>query len=149
MSQTADAKLMLHIFETWHDTVRKRDLKGTAALYAENAVLETPLALAVYPERRTGLITGRAAILTFFEDSIRKFPSDLAQWYRTGVFFVNGRQLTWEYPRVAPAGDQVDLMEMMDIGADGLIANHRVYWGWNGVKLLARALAPAGATASS
>jgi hypothetical protein len=149
MNQTADAKLMLHIFETWHDTVRKRDLKGTAALYAENAVLETPLALAVYPEQRTGLITGRTAILTFFEDSIRKFPSDLAQWYRTGVFFVNGRQLTWEYPRVAPAGDQVDLMEMMDIGADGMIANHRVYWGWNGVKLLARALAPAGATASS
>ncbi|KAA0083978.1 nuclear transport factor 2 family protein [Trinickia soli] len=141
MNQTADAKLMLHIFDTWHDTVRKRDLKSTAALYATDAVLETPLALAVYPERKSGLITGREAILTFFEDSIRKFPSDLSQWYRTGVFFVNGRQLTWEYPRVAPAGDQVDLMEMMDIGHDGLIASHRVYWGWNGVKLLTSALA--------
>ena len=148
MSQTADAKLMLHIFETWHDTVRNRDLKGTAALYAENAVLETPLALAVYPERHSGLITGRAAILTFFEDSIRKFPSDLAKWYRTGVYFVNGRQLTWEYPRATPTGDQVDLMEMMDVGVDGLIANHRVYWGWNGVKLLAPVLGHALATMS-
>jgi hypothetical protein len=124
-------------------------LKSTAALYAKDAILETPLALAVYPDRQSGLVTGREAILTFFEDSIRKFPSDLAQWYRTGVFFVNGKQLTWEYPRVAPAGDQVDLMEMMDIGEDGLIANHRVYWGWNGVKLLARALLPAGAVAAS
>ncbi len=149
MSRPADAKLMLHIFETWHDSVRKRDLKGTAALYAEDAILETPLALAVYPERQSGIVAGRAAILTFFEDSIRRFPSDLAQWYRTGVFFVNGHQLTWEYPRVAPAGDQVDLMEMMDIGADGLIACHRVYWGWNGVKLLARAMGPAHAAASN
>ncbi len=149
MNHTADAKLMLHIFETWHDTVRKRDLKSTAALYAEDAILETPLALAVYPERQSGLVVGRSTILTFFEDGIRKFPSDLSQWYRTGVFFVNGRQLTWEYPRVAPAGDQVDLMEMMDIGEHGLIAQHRVYWGWNGVKLLARALGHAGAAASS
>jgi len=100
MNHTADAKLMLHIFETWHDTVRKRDLKSTAALYAEDAILETPLALAVYPERHSGVLIGRSTILTFFEDSIRKFPSDLSQWYRTGVFFVNGLitlGMSWRY----------------------------------------------------
>ena len=32
--------------------------------------------------------------------------------------------------------DQVDLVEVMDI-ANGLIAHHRVYWGWVGFKALA------------
>ena len=31
--------------------------------------------------------------------------------------------------------DQVDLVEVMDI-ANGLIAHHRVYWGWVGFKAL-------------
>ena len=98
-----------------------------------------PLALAVYPERQSGLIRGRIAIKTFFEDSLRKFPGDLGQWYRTGTFFANGQQLTWEYPREAPKGEQVDLMEMMEI-EHGLIQCHRVYWGWYGVRLLTPAL---------
>jgi hypothetical protein len=51
------------------------------------------------------------------------------------MFFSNGRQLTWEYPRATPQGDQVDLVEVMDI-AGGLIAYHRVYWGWVGFKVL-------------
>ncbi|EGR7295558.1 hypothetical protein I7969_004257 [Salmonella enterica] len=64
---------------------------------------------------------------------------DLAQWYRTGTLFVNGHQLVWEYPRNAPQGEQTDLIEMMEI-KNGLIAYHRVYWGWYGVRLLAPAL---------
>jgi steroid Delta-isomerase len=47
--------------------------------------------------------------------------------------------LTWEYPRATPEGDQVDLVEVMDV-ADGLIAQHRVYWGWFGFKTLVAAL---------
>lgn len=43
--------------------------------------------------------------------------------------------MTWEYPRATPQGDQVDLVEVMDID-DGLIAHHRVYWGWVGFKVL-------------
>lgn len=130
---------VVHIYQAWHDTVRNRDLAGTAALYAEDAVLETPLALAVYPDRQSGVVVGRATIQQFFEDSVRKFSNDLAQWFRTDTFFVNGRQLTWEYPRQAPKGDQVDLMEMMQID-NGLISSHRVYWGWYGVRLLAGAI---------
>ena len=47
------------------------------------------------------------------------------------------RLLVWEYPRQAPDGDQVDLVEVMEI-ADGLIQYHRVYWGWFGTALLTR-----------
>jgi len=43
--------------------------------------------------------------------------------------------LIWEYPRQAPDGDQVDLVEVMEI-ADGRIQHHRIYWGWFGTALL-------------
>jgi steroid Delta-isomerase len=43
--------------------------------------------------------------------------------------------LMWEYPRKTPAGEQVDLVESMDI-ENGLIVYHRVYWGWKGLKTL-------------
>ena len=55
-------------------------------------------------------------------------------------FYSNGRQLTWEYPRATPRGDQIDLVEVMDI-AGGLITHHRVYWGWVGFKTLMAAAA--------
>jgi len=43
-------------------------------------------------------------------------------------FFTDGRVLTWEYPRLAPDGEQMDLVEVMYI-EDGLIKRHRVYLG--------------------
>ena len=58
----------------------------------------------------------------------------LRRRYRTG-FFTDGKRLMWEYPREAPDGPQMDLVEVMDI-ADGLIQRHRVYWGWLGLKVL-------------
>ena len=42
-------------------------------------------------------------------------------------------------PRQAPDGDQVDLVEFMEI-VGGLIAYHRVYWGWKGCGLIAPVL---------
>jgi hypothetical protein len=36
---------------------------------------------------------------------------------------------------LAPNGQQIDLVEAMDI-AGGLIQRHCVYWGWLGVKVL-------------
>ena len=112
---------------------------GLMALYAEEAVFETPFILAVLKDKTEGILKGRAAIRAFFEAGFRKPDSGLGRWYRTGTFFANGRQLVWEYPRETPQGDQVDLVEVMDI-ANGLIAHHRVYWGWVGFKALAGAL---------
>jgi steroid delta-isomerase len=128
-----------HIYERWHETVVGRDLDGLMALYAEDAFLETPLILATLKGRREGLLRGKAEIRSFFEAGLRKLQNELGRWYRTGIFFSNGRQLTWEYPRETPQGDQVDLVEVMDI-ANGLIAHHRVYWGWVGFKALVAAL---------
>lgn len=57
--------------------------------------------------------------------------------FRTG-FFTDGRVVTWEYPREAPDGDQMDLVEVMEI-QDGLIRRHRVYWGWYALNVLMQA----------
>jgi hypothetical protein len=138
MTENTDAEIR-HIYEQWHATVRGRDLDGLMVLYAEDAILETPLILATLKDRTEGILRGKLEIKPFFEAGLRKLGNDLGRWYRTGTFFSNGRQLIWEYPRETPQGDQVDLVEVMDIAA-GLIAHHRVYWGWVGFKALVAAL---------
>jgi hypothetical protein len=134
MTENSDVEIR-HVYERWHETIRDRDLDGLMALYAEDAILETPLILVTLKDRTEGILKGKAEIRPFFDAGLRKLQNDLARWYRTGTFFSNGRQLTWEYPRETPQGDQVDLVEVMDI-AKGLIAHHRVYWGWVGFKVL-------------
>jgi ketosteroid isomerase-like protein len=131
-----------HIYERWHETVRGRDLDGLMALYAEDAVLETPLIVATLRDRADGRLQGRVAIRSFFQAGLRTLQTDLGRWYRTGTFYANGQQVVWEYPRETPEGDQVDPVEVMDIER-GLIAHHRVYWGWVGFKLLSAAMAKA------
>jgi steroid Delta-isomerase len=138
MTENTDAQIR-HVYEQWHETIKARDLDGLMALYAEDAILETPFILAVLQDKTEGILKGRAAIGAFFGAGFRKPESGLGRWYRTGTFFANGRQLVWEYPRETPQGDQVDLVEVMDI-ANGLIARHRVYWGWVGFKALSGAL---------
>ena len=124
-----------HIYERWHETVVRRDIPGTMELYAENAILESPLICAVHPELSSGILQGKSAIGDFFAAFSRTPSNGLGRWYRTGLFFSNGRQLTWEYPRATPDGDQTDLVEVMDVSG-GLITHHRVYWGWFGFRTL-------------
>ena len=54
--------------------------------------------------------------------------------FRAG-YLTDGSRVTWEYPRQSPEGDQMDIVEVMEI-RDGLIAHHRVYWGWLSVGML-------------
>ena len=135
---SSDAEIR-HIYECWHESVVAGDLDALVALYAADAVLETPLIVATLPDKTDGILKGQADIRAFFEAGFRKLRNSPARWYRTGLFFANGRQLVWEYPRQTPSGDQVDLVEVMDTG-NGLITSHRVYWGWVGFKTLISAM---------
>jgi steroid Delta-isomerase len=134
MTENTDAAIR-HVYEQWHATVVNRDIDGLMALYAEDAIFETPLILVTLPDRTQGILRGKAEIGAFFDTAFRNNQNGLGRWYRTGTFFSNGRQLVWEYLRETPQGDQADLVEVMDI-AHGLIAHHRVYWGWVGFKAL-------------
>jgi steroid delta-isomerase len=60
---------------------------------------------------------------------------------RSATFFSAGATLIWEYPRVTPEGDQVEIVEVMET-ADSLIQHHRIYWGWKGCLLIAPKLVP-------
>lgn len=138
MSKNTDAQIR-HIYERWHEAIIRRDIDGLMSLYAEDAIFETPAILVTLPERTQGTLRGKSELRPFFEAGFRKLGNELTRWYRTGLFFSNGRQLTWEYPRETPQGDQVDLVEVMEI-VDGLIFHHRVYWGWVGFQTLVAAL---------
>jgi len=124
------------IFEQWHKSVVERNLDALMALYAEDAMLETPLAYVVSAERQDGRLQGREALRAFFAASFAQPENGLGRWYRSGRWHASQRQVVWEYPRETPDGDQVDLVEVMDLDARGLIACHRVYWGWKGVQTL-------------
>ena len=125
------------IFEEWHRAASTRDQAALLALYADDAVLETPLAPYVLDDKNDGVLRGRAEIQQFLDEGARRRPNDLVRWYRTGRWFSAGPTLVWEYPRQTPQGDQIELLEVMDIKA-GLIQHHRIYWGWFGMQHLMR-----------
>jgi steroid delta-isomerase len=131
---TTEAEIR-HIYERWHETIQSKDLDGIMALYADDAIFESPAVLAVLRDRDEGILNGKAEITKLFATNFRVLSGTFSVLYRTGIFLANGDLLMWEYPRKTPAGEQVDLVESMDI-ENGLIVYHRVYWGWKGFKTL-------------
>ena len=74
------------------------------------------------------------------QEGTRRRPNELVRWYRTGQYFVAGDTLVWEYPRHTPEGNQVDILELMQI-QNGKIQAHRIYWGWFGTQMLIQSAA--------
>jgi steroid Delta-isomerase len=138
------------IHHEWHMRAKARDSEGLLALYATDAVLESPLVMAILGEHANGILRGHDELRLFFAEGARRRPNELVRWYRTGTWLTDGeRLLIWEYPRATPDGDQVDILEVMEI-ADGLIQHHRIYCGWFGSAMLTRsATAKAGRASTS
>jgi hypothetical protein len=123
------------VYILWDKYARERDAAGLISLYASDAVLESPLVCAVL-DTESGVLNGHAQLRHFFEEGGRRRPNQLVRWHREpGRFCFDGRTLIWEYPRMAPDGNQIEILEVMDF-AGGLIAHHRIYWGWFGIKQL-------------
>ncbi len=122
------------VFNEWDRRARAGDVEGLLSLYRADAILESPLIPRIL-DQASGVLRGHAEIRPFFEAGTRGRPNDLVRWYRSGHYQFDGRTLTWEYPRQTPEGDQVDLVEVMDL-AGPEIDHHRIYWGWTGTPLL-------------
>lgn len=120
------------IFHRWDEALGARDLEASLALYHEDCTLESPLVCYLLGTDE-GIIRGRAALRPFIQRVFAAKPPQRRR-FRTG-YLSDGTRLTWEYPRRAPDGDQMDLVEVMEI-SDGLIKHHRVYWGWFSVNML-------------
>jgi ketosteroid isomerase-like protein len=120
------------IYREWDRAWSDDDLDAMIALYAPDAVLESPL-IPHLLGTTVGVCHGRAEIRRLLEIAAARKPSKRT-FYRPG-YFTNGRLLMWEYPRVTPDGEQMDFIEVMEI-EEGLIRRHRVYWGWAGVEVI-------------
>jgi hypothetical protein len=135
MDDTQKRRECARIYQQWHEFTKERDADGLIGLYADDAVLETPLVTAIFEDRHNGVLRGKQEIMHFFVEGLRRRPDPLLRWYRSSLFFTDGSTLTWEYPRQTPDGEQIDLIEMMDV-REGKIKHHRIYWGWFGFRLL-------------
>lgn len=120
------------IYKLWDDALGKKDLEASLSLYADDASIESPLVqhLMKTPE---GIVGGRDDMRRFITRVFQTNPPQRKR-FRKG-FFTDGRVVMWEYPRQSPDGDQMELVEVMEIG-DGLIKRHRVYWGWHALNVL-------------
>ncbi|GAA5127058.1 nuclear transport factor 2 family protein [Pseudonocardia adelaidensis] len=126
------AEQIEHIFTAWDDALGAKDLDAAMALYQPDATLESPLVCHLLGTTE-GVVRGRENLRRFVEKVFANQPAERRR-HRAG-FLSDGSRLTWEYPRESPDGDQMDIVEVMEI-RDGLIAHHRVYWGWVGVGML-------------
>ena len=89
MTENTDAQIR-HIHDRWHGTIVGRDIDGLMALYAEDAILETPLILVALTDRTQGVLKGKSEIRPFFEAGLRKLGNELNRWHHSGLFFSNG-----------------------------------------------------------
>jgi hypothetical protein len=122
------------IYELWDKYLREGDMVGMAAIYAEDATIQSPLVPTFFGPGKN-IARGRQEVLLFLKETVKRRPNEKVHWYRDGYLW-NGRTLIWEYPAETPYGrNQVDPAECMDLEA-GLIKRHRIYWGWFAVEMM-------------
>ena len=120
------------IYVEWDKALSNNDPQALLALYAHDAVLESPVVCHLL-EKEEGICRGHEELKRLFEILAARKPN-VRKYHRSG-YFTDGRTIVWEYPRSSPKGEQMDFVEVMEI-ANGLIERHRVYWGWFGVNVL-------------
>lgn len=123
------------IYIQWDEYAKTRQVDKLIELYAVDAIFESPL-VPVILDKKTGTLVGRDEILQFLRIGTEKRPNELVRWYRNGKYFTDGHTLIWEYPRQALDGQQIDIVELMEINDEDRISYHRIYWGWFGMEML-------------
>lgn len=116
------------IYYAWDKALANNDIENLLALYAPDAIIESPL-IPHLLNIDEGIFRGRDELRKLLEVVAARKP-EKRQYYRK-KYFTDGKTLIWEYPRVAPNGEQMDFVEVMEL-ENGLIQYHRVYWGWRG-----------------
>jgi hypothetical protein len=120
------------VHRAWDLALFEGDAAALTALYAPDALLESPLALYLMELDRP--LSGHAEIHAFFDKLVERKPL-LGRHHRVR-YATEGKKFLWEYPRETPAGEQMDAVEVIELDPEGLIKNHRVYWGWFAIHLL-------------
>lgn len=121
------------IYHDWDEALSQNDAEALLALYAKDAVIESPL-IPHLMKKPEGVCRGHDEMRPFFELVTKRKPV-LRHYFRAG-YFTDGKRIIWEYPRLTPDGEQMDFVESMELNDQGLIQYHKVYWGWRGCKVL-------------
>ena len=121
------------MYYEWDKALSTNDPDALLALYAPDAVLESPL-ISYLMGSNEGICRGHDQLRPLFEKVAERKPK-IRQYFRTG-YMTDGKKIIWEYPREAPDNDQMDFVEVIELNKKGLIQKHRVYWGWFGFKVL-------------
>ena len=132
MSKEIELKNAEHIYQAWNKAWSNNDIDALLGLYANDAIIESPL-IPYLLGRKSGICNGTKEFRELLEIASARKPNS-RQYYRSN-YFTDGKTLMWEYPRLSPDGEQMDFVEIMEL-KDGLIAKHRVYWGWFGFDIL-------------
>jgi hypothetical protein len=123
-----------YVWTEWQDCARRGDVEGGLALYFKDATIESPLIPRLLDIDR-GWLRGHEEIRPFFVMAIDRRPNDRIRGHRETTFLFDGHRLVWEYPRVTPDGEQLDIVEVMEIEGRR-IRHHRIYWGWLATEML-------------
>lgn len=70
-------------------------MEGMSSIYADDATVQSPLVPTFFGPGK-GIARGKAEVLLFLKESVRRRPEDKVHWYRDG-FVWNGKTLIWEY----------------------------------------------------
>ncbi len=121
-----------NIYAAWDKALANNDVDSLLNLYADDAVIESPLIPHIL-ETDTGILRGKNELRSLIEKVAERKPFIRKHFKQN--FFTDGKTLIFEYPRQTPDGEQMDFMEVMEI-ENGLIQCHRVYWGWRGFQII-------------
>src|SRR5262245_62536278 len=99
-----------HIHREWHRAASGRDIPALIALYAEDAILESPLVPAILSDKPDGMLRGKREIRESLEAGALSRPIDLIRWHRSDTYFSAGNTPVSEDTPQPPEGDRVEIM---------------------------------------
>jgi hypothetical protein len=127
-------KTIERIYNEWDKALSSNDVDALMQLYAEDAIIESPLIPHLLKKER-GICKGAKEIRELLDIVAERKPSK-RKYFRSDFLTDGKRKFMWEYPRSTPQGDQMDFAEVMELNEEGRIGYHRVYWGWYGFGVL-------------
>jgi limonene-1,2-epoxide hydrolase len=117
-------KSPLQIANDWMAAFNSHDLEALLSLYDDNAQHFSPKLLVSQPETK-GLIQGKEAMRTWWQDAFDRIPS---LKYIPITFTANDDRIFMEYRREADGDPNMMVAEVLEI-KDGKIIFSRVYHG--------------------
>ncbi len=112
------------IYGAWDAALSHHDASALVAMYAEDAVIQSPL-IPRLMHRPRAFCRGRGEIRALYEAVLAWRPE--VQRSLRMAYVTDGQRITAEYPRDAPDDVAFTCVEVMEV-RDGLIQSHRGVW---------------------